>query len=298
MRLSGMMLVVFALAGVMAQGGPGTTTAAQRAGLSGPVAHVLTEEEGEDVARRARSEARYDEAGQLQELVSYAYDFRDGSLRSRSVTTYDGGRQLLRETTDAAGDVIATTLYRYDGHDRLIEVITYDASGAVSARQTSAYDAAGRLVRHEEHRGAGLIRAQDLTYRDDGTPHTHELYDGDGTLLWARAYAYGGLSYEELDYDDDGAVERRSAVRLDERGEVVEVLEFDEDGAVVERATYTYDERGVLVEDRWETDLTGRPSQYVTEYAYEFDDRGSWTIRRTIEFGEIVSTLFRTISYR
>jgi len=292
-----MMLVVFALAGVMAQGGLGTTTAAQRAGLSGPVAHVLTEEESEDAARRARSEARYDEAGHLQELVTFAYDFRDGSLRSRSVTTYDAGRRLLRETTDAAGDVTATTLYRYDEQDRLVEAITYDAAGAVSARQTSAYDAAGRLVRHEEHRGAGLIRAQDLTYRDDGTPHTHETYDGDGSLLWTRAYADGGLSYEELEYDD-GVVERRSAVRLDERGEVVEVLEFDEDGAVVERATYTYDERGVLVEDRWETDLTGRPSQYVTEYAYEFDGRGSWTVRRTIEFGEVVSTLFRTISYR
>lgn len=298
MKLAWTMFVALALGVVAAQGAAGQVTALERAGLSGPVAHVLTEDENEDGARRLRSEARYDEAGRLLEIVSYAYDFRDGSLRSRTVTSYDAGLRLMRETLDATGAVTSTGLFRYDERDLLVEEVVYDAAGVVTVRQTYAYDAAGNVVRHEHYRGAALFRVNELTYGADGALSRHEVFDGDGVLLSEATYADGGLALEETEYDEAGAVVRRTAARLDDRGNFVETLEFDADGAVVERSTFAYDERGLLVEDRFEMDLTGRPSEYVTAYAYEFDPQGSWTVRRTLEFGDVVETLYRTIEYR
>jgi hypothetical protein len=303
----------------------------ERMGFSGRVSRVVTEEEREGVARRIRAVDLFREEGSPEERTAFAYDFQEGTLRTRTVTFFDEtGKVLSAETTDSEDELVSQVIFRYGDGGRLIERVTYgrhgalaqrvtyertdagdvaeqltyDAQGSISARQVFEYDSDRNVVREETYRGANLDRVIVMTYDADGTPRTRDTYRADGDLLRSRHYSDGGLFYDETTFDDAGDVHRRSRATLDERGNFREMIEYGVDGEVNERSTFTYDERHLLVEETLETVIMNSPSTVVTRYEYEFDEHGNWTRRLKIEeqsglieTSTVLETLYRTIDY-
>ncbi len=98
----------------------------------GSVKQVLIEEELDDSGRRIKQELLFNESGHLNESTLYSYNYRDGSLRSKAVTTYNQNEQpLSKQILDVNEETLQQTLYRYNEGNQLTEEVTYDAEGNV-----------------------------------------------------------------------------------------------------------------------------------------------------------------------
>jgi hypothetical protein len=303
MRRLIVVLIACSLAWSAAQNVLESNAARERAGYFGPVKRVTTEEELEDTPRRVRQDLHFGEAGTPTRRTTYSYTFVDGTLRSSTETQFGAaGEQLIQETLDPEGNVLSQTIFRYTNAGDMAERVVYDASGAITERAVLTYDASRNLIREERYRGPNLYRRTDFRYDARGLPQKRETFDGDGVLLEARSYRDDGLFFETTEYDEAGAVDRRSSARLDERGNFLELTTYDLDGQIEDRTIFTYDDRGLLLEESFSHTVWGEPSTITTRYEYTFDAYGNWTVRRMVEQDDVgvstvLETLYRSIEY-
>lgn len=255
-------------------------TTAENLDLGGPVAHLEEYRWYPGTTERQLFQTfAIDEDGQAIERVYYAYSFRDGSLRSRYVTTYDAGRRLATVVLDVDDEPIGQTVYRYDDEGRLTEEVTVDAEGAETRRVTYERDGAGNVVRQVDYTDGAVSRRFENVYDAEGGLIEQRSYDEEGRLYEVETYTVPDLEHDYVSYDEEGEVEATGSVVETEDG-TVSWVEFGPDGEVAESYAFAYDENGLQIERR---DVYGEDAADVYSYAYELDEYGSWVRRVTTE---------------
>ena len=114
------------------------------------------------------------------------YD-RSGALESSTCTWYDAeGKKLKEENYDADNKLLSCETCEYDAAGNMIRSDTTMSDGG-SLRTTYEYDAEGRLLRENDYRDGSETPTSYMVYLYDENGRTlgHELYDGDGKLLWS-----------------------------------------------------------------------------------------------------------------
>jgi len=136
-------------------------------GLLGPVATVTeygTYDPGSEGPRVMREYA-FDANGFETSRTFYNYSFIDGSLRSKSIVSFDGaGLRTLTETTDVDGNVLQRTTYAHDANGNTTQEIVRDADGNDVRASYREYDAAGNLISVTYHEAGALKDTTRCTY--------------------------------------------------------------------------------------------------------------------------------------
>ena len=236
--------------------------------------------------------------GTAAERVFFSYSFMDGSLRSRTVTTYDDrGLPLSRVTLDPDGNPLAQTVFRYDGDGRMTEEASYDAEGTETRRIVYERDAAGNVVVQERYQDGALDERTEREYDDEGRLLEEREYE-EGRLTELETYTEPGRVAEFVEYDDEGEIESTGTFVDGEHG-TERWTGYDADGNLAFELTWTYDENGLLRERR-EVDAEGE--EIVYRYEYEFDATGNW-VRMVVseDFRDTPTTVYevrdRQITY-
>lgn len=274
-------------------------TTTENLDLAGPVATVEEYREFPGTTDRQLFQTwSFDEDGLATERVYYAYSFMDGSLRSRQVTTYDAGRPLATVVLDADDEPTGQTVYRYDDQNRLTEEVTVDADGVETRRVAYERDGAGNVVRQVQYVDGAVRRTVENDYDADGGLIEQRRYDEEGRLYEVETYTVPDLEHDYVRYDEDGEVVATGSVVESEAG-TVSIVQLGPDGEVAESYAFAYDENGLQIERR---DVYGGGETSVYRYAYDVDERGSWTRQVTTEdLGSGVETYEireRVITYR
>ena len=210
--------------------------------------------------------------GTALESVSYAYSFRDGSLLSRRVTSYDEDGDILAVVTmDPADEPIARTDYRYDAEGRLIGQISYDAAGTETRRAVSTLDAAGHVVVDEAFENGVRTRRTEADVDADGGILEMRRFDGEDRLTEVRTYTEPGRTYDFVQYAEAGEVEFTGTVTETERG-TERWISYAADGSLAFEFTWTFDEAGREMERR---EVHGEDTT-VYRTSYEDDAAGNW----------------------
>lgn len=114
------------------------------------------------------------------------YD-RSGALESSTCMWYDAeGKKLKEENYDADNKLLSCETCEYDAAGNMIRSDTTMSDGG-SLRTTYEYDAEGRLLRENDYRDGSETPTSYMVYLYDenGRRLGHELYDGNGKLLWS-----------------------------------------------------------------------------------------------------------------
>lgn len=256
--------------------------------LIGPVATLTVYQtyEPESEEPRLRQEMTFAPDGVATSRTSYSYSFRDGSLRSRSVTTYDAGQRLAVVVYDADDVPTGQTVFRYDGDGRLVEEVTFDAEGVETRKTTNERDADGNVTKQVWYRDGAVRRTIENDYDASGRLVEQRTFDDEDRLIGVETYSVPDLEYEFVQYDDDGAIESRSLVVRDEYG-AVSAETYLPDGTLEDATYFVRDENGRLLERRdiftYESMGTVTTGETMTVYEYEFDDVGNWLRTVTLE---------------
>jgi len=274
-------------------------TTAENLDLAGPVATVEEYRGFPGTTERQLLQTwAFDEDGLATERVYYAYSFRDGSLRSRQVTTYEAGRPLETVVLDADDELTGETVYRYDDQNRLTEEVTVDADGTETRRVTYERDGAGNVVRQVQYADGAVRRTIENDYDADGGLIEQRRYDEEGRLYEVETYTVPDLEHDYVRYDEEGEVQATGSVVESEAG-TLSIVQLGPDGEVAESYAFAYDENGLQIERR---DVYGGDETSAYRYQYEFDERGSWIRQVTTEdLGNGVETYEireRVIAYR
>ncbi len=262
----------------------------------GSVKEILIEEELDDFGQRIKHELLFNESGNLYESTLYSYNFRDGSLQSKTITTYDQNKQpLAKQVLDASEELIQQTLYRYNEANLLTEEVTYDSEGGIMLQQLYTYNEAGKETLREYYQRTTLVANLESNYDGEGNLTKQIQTSSDTTLLSEVIFSEQGRVFEQINYQEDGSVASRDIVSLDEQDNVTESIGYTPDGE--NKTTYEYNEDGLILSESFEMD--GFATVY--RYEYEFDDAGNWIKQIQIEdFGGVSEpqlTLYRTIEY-
>lgn len=269
-------------------------------GLTGPVASVEEYREFPGTTDRQRVQTwAFDADGVATERVYFAYSFRDGSLTSRQVSTYEAGRILETVVLDVDDAPIGRTTYAYDARGRLSAQVTLDADGAETRRIEYERDGDGNAVRETWLLDGQPSRTYERDFAADGRIAEERRYDDEGRLVQVETYTVPGQEHGYVQYGDEGEVEATGRVVEGEHGTVL-IEVFGPDGAVVESYAWTYDDRGREVERRSVYGEDG--DEELLTYAYEDDAQGNWVRQVTTEdLGtgpETYEIRERTIAYR
>ncbi len=262
----------------------------------GSVKQVLIEEELDDSGRRIKQELLFNESGHLNESTLYSYNYRDGSLRSKAVTTYNQNEQpLSKQILDVNEETLQQTLYRYNEGNQLTEEVTYDAEGNVVQQQLYIYNEMGKEKLLEHYQGTAIVTRLESNYNDEGNLTKQTQTSADTTLLSEVIFSGQGRVFEQIYYAEDGSVVSRDIVSLDEQDNIIESIGHTSDGST--KTSYEYDNAGLVLNESFE--MEGFTPAY--RYEYEFDDVGNWIKQVQLEdFGGISEpqlTLYRTIEY-
>lgn len=114
------------------------------------------------------------------------YD-RSGALETSECAWYDAEvKKIKEECYDADNKLLSCTTYEYDAAGNMIRSDTTMSDGG-SLCTTYEYDAEGRLLRENDYRDGSETPTSYMVYLYDesGRRLGHELYDGNGTLLWS-----------------------------------------------------------------------------------------------------------------
>jgi hypothetical protein len=121
-----------------------------------------------------------------------------------------------------------------------------------------------------------------------------ELYQdlNSGTIKYKWKYDLYGNKSDLLVYYDD-SLARRSVLRYDTRGNVLECNTFDHNGNMTNYYLAKYDEKGNLVEKA----NFYLKSPFLTKWIYYYDEHGNWVEERTLKDTIITQILKREIHY-
>ncbi|MGH9971588.1 MAG: hypothetical protein ACREBG_27845 [Pyrinomonadaceae bacterium] len=236
----------------------------EREGLTGPVRTVSAEsseilylEGQEHNARTKKLDAlTFDPQARLIERTIYD-DY--GFLVGKEEYAHDVAGHLIRtELHDTRGRPQEKRVFSYR-NDRLEETITYDEKGVANLREVYVYDQKGRRKEEVYYAQARTIGKTTFKIDEGGNLLEASFFGPHG----AKAVAPIGPCFQV----------HRVAYSYDGHGRVIEEIAFELDGAVKRKSAYRYDDKGNLAEEL-------RVDSYSTlkfVHGYEYDARGNWT---------------------
>jgi len=196
-------------------------------------------------------------------------------------TPYDEHGNLLSEDkgmTVVGGGMKITKGYRvyeyeYDDSGRIVTCsITTQGKGTNKTNKTKTfvYGANGKLAKESELDEAGNVcYYHEWVYDKDGNLIREIGLAGDEQrVLRENSYDENGLLVKEIEYDEEGGIERAYEYKYDENGLLVKKIEYDEEGGIERVYEYKYDENNRLIQKsmRYDEDIT------ITDY--EYDENG------------------------
>lgn len=156
----------------------------------------------------------------------------------------------------------------------------YDEDGNILHGREIERDRNGNEIRTAEYgAGGNLCRTVESQYDEDGRQSECQSisYDEDGNgeciYHWKCAYDENGNKTEEISYDEEGSIRKRTAYAYDVYGEQAQVIVFDKNGKVTEKTeTETeYDAQGnKICSTVYRSNSMGKSSDVI-----EYDGQGN-----------------------
>lgn len=163
----------------------------------------------------------YDSKTNEEERISFT---SDGSIASKTVTSYNGG-----------GDVLEERISNLDGSRR--------------ARMSFTYDPQGRLVDSKHYWGDTLISHSRTEHKVDSMGNRVKIvsriksHDPDRQNAYVSTLDKQGNSIEIVHYNSDGSIKERirNGYKYNEKGMMTERYSYNEDDSLAWKDTYSYE---------------------------------------------------------
>lgn len=219
-------------------------------------------------------------------IPNLKFDGLRGNVSMTKESTFDAVEKFGEFVPDDLNQVI---IVEYDNDGNQIKYGVYDADGDNIYKSESLYDD-GLFVSRTSYEGylkkktvSRVVErkknyVKNLTNEGEEDEHYYELF-------------YNGLSRKTV--DEEGNITNES--KYDKSGRLIEWTSYS-DGEINTRILRTYDKAGNLIT---ETQYRLSYETFRAQYTYpEFDKKGNWVTRYTLEDGEVVEITKREISYR
>lgn len=262
-RILATLTITFLLSGTVTSQ---SKTDLEREGLKGPVHTVDAESSDFTIEGREQGTGRkldaltFNSKSQLVQRTIYSdYGFLIGTEKY----SHDAGGQLVvAEMYEPKGGLQEKRVFTYR-QNRLVEVTTHDASGVAQLKQEYIYDQHSR------------VKDEIYSFKAKPVGKTSYKLDRNGNIVEAAFFQPNGAKAVAPLGPCFSA--HRVVYSYDSRGRVREEITYEPEGSVKRKSSYRYDNNGDIAEElRVETYST---LKFV--HSYDYDARDNW-IRHTI----------------
>jgi YD repeat-containing protein len=213
----------------------------------------------------------YDDMGMITKRLASL----PGDIFTLIETKYDNGRITTINTSSNLG----SGFFQYE------EMYSYDINGKLMSINKDnftiefKYDEKGRLIREiETSKTLDMELITDYFYSKDKLD----------SLTHTSSYKFGNTNIETI-VNDDNQKTYKSFVKEDDKREVLMSIrnyKRNDKGDFIEQVQTEFDEKSQIT------------NVVKIKYEYDYDEKGNWIQKRTIEEGELKNTEYRTIVYK
>ena len=221
-------------------------------GLKGSV-HTVSTESSESGRTKKMDALAFNPKAQLVERTIYN-DY--GDLVGTETYSHDAAGQLIvAEMYEPKGRMREKRVFIYR-QNKLAEVITHDGSGVAQLKQEYIHDRHGRVKEEiysfkakpvgktsfELDRNGNIVEA--AFFQPNGAKAVAPLGPCFSAHRVVYSYDRHGRVSEEITYEPEGSVKRKSSYRYDHKGNIAEELRVDTYSTLKFVHSYDYDTRG------------------------------------------------------
>jgi len=273
---------------------------------------------------------KYDSSGNKIEKNNYN---SKGELRSKETYKYDNkGNEIEENWYNSEGELEDKVVYKYDSSANKIEESGYNSKGELEGKVVYIYDNRGNKIEENWYNSEGELRSKE-TYKYDnkGNEIEHRVYNSDNTLSSEWTYKYdekgnkreaqgkGYYSFGKLRYNYFDKYDERGNTILSEKTDIKEAPEniglisnpfnwkekevhyvyYD---TKTNKKSYVYDKNNNITEEfSYTGHLLGSKIMDEVElksnHTYQFDNKGNWVVKTSIEKNKVWSITEREIEY-
>lgn len=231
------------------------------------------------VAEKLKSDAEDDNLkGKIKSLVVEIEEFSEIGKRLSQIADFDEKGNRLKEIDyEFRGIPYSVTVYGYIDRARVSNSNSINRANVLSVAGTKP------KIKDEKRKDAPDTRYEyKYEYKYiNGKLAEMQMFDNSGVKGMRYVYNYNGRQTEELVYTDDGTLNQKYLITLDDKGNEIESVYFDVSPQKL-----------------------GKDTKYVYKYD-SFDKEGNWTRRTASELEsengkqnyKLISTTYRTITY-
>ena len=221
--------------------------------------------------------------------------FRDGSLDSYTLFTYNGAGNLIREEFyDGSGTIRSSSEYLLE-QELPVRKDHRDAKGLLTGYVVYGYDSSNRLIREEDFNEKQEPQlSSEYQYSREGLKTRWTVRDGRGTILSYVVYNYhDGRNIKNELYGGDEKVRNVFEKQYDGSGMLVKEVSLFSSGEVEKITEYVYRDGYPVKEEHF-----NKAGGLERRYLFENDQHGS-PLRISLENnrGIVLETVEREYSY-
>jgi hypothetical protein len=262
----------------------------------------------------------YELKGSVRKIAEMEY--ASSTLTSKTTLEFNQYGNLTEgHLYDIQGNLMNSTLYQYDGNNRLVKKLHADRSGKRIDEQVFMYNSGGYLIEGiSKDSTGGVIGSIKYVYYPSGKIKEALTCDPTGALAYKNAYEYNasGKPTSDITLSVDGQILKRTVAQYDKKMRLIRQDEYDnerflngvefeynakdqlirkryyeiEPNYMVDMEEISYDKNGSIVSDSYTMKhLTGKAS-------YTYDSNLNWTKRIKESSNEpSATTTLREITY-
>jgi hypothetical protein len=232
------------------------------------------------------------------ELNETPYGFEKGEKTiANGFDTYseydEQGNLTLKRQLNPSGSNAAVYIYEYDKNNLLIKTICYTATENIDKVFSYTYNKSKLLETQTVQTALGSIEGYDKYYYDNKLLKKLETYNAAGEMLYFWEYEYDQNSNKTLSTWFVNGVAVQTYYEYNDKNQLIEQVEINESD-ITTIWNYTYNEQGDVTQ---EIQMFFDSSQVVSNYVYEYDEKGNWISKQVSQDDEPMYFIERIIKY-
>ncbi len=211
-----------------------------------------------DSKGRKKYTVSYDEINRSQEICAWYYEYNDKD-------------SIVVEKSYSNNRLVSELIYKYDGNNKLSEIVRRNPDGSVRKVSSHKYNEFGYVTEQVEYEHSGKVKSKRSSVYDrngDTVKIVLCVYSGrcehcdvgKETITYGKKNRIRELLWESI----DGKFREKYVYRYDKNGNLTGEWAYDTEGFCLTR--YKYDRYGNIIE---RSDYTNGKPSFKSEYKFE-----------------------------
>jgi hypothetical protein len=230
----------------------------------------------------------------LTEIEIQVIDSEQSELRRYSCSFDLQGNKTEDKYSDAQGQILYRSTYKYDREKRLLESTTLDKDAKLVGKQTFSY-IGGKITEKTETATQTLQLTGEYEFDKQGNLLKHVEREGE-LILRTIAFTYNKAKCKTAEHiKSNNGEELFFRYTCDAIGRTTMKKQVDNSGKELFRTTYKYNTQGNLSSES--SAYAGESEQTDITHQYQYDKYGNWTERKETMNGMSFLIISRIIQY-